>query len=393
MKKASNKKRACFFAKDSRQTHSLSERRASCMTAAVVGIILNCLLFAGKFTVGSISGAISITADAFNNLSDAGSQIVSLISFRISAKPADRNHPFGHARIEYVASMIVSFLVLLVGWELFSNSLGKLVRPEPPSREGWVLTLSVLASSVAAKLWLGLYNRRLGKKFGSPVMRATAADSFSDALSTFAVMVGMVLYLIFGWVRVDSIVGMAVSVVIFAAGVKILVDTKNLILGRAPSDEIVKGISRVVDGYPGALGIHDMVIHNYGPGRVLASLHIEVDGKGDIFELHEMIDDIEKKINSELQIEATIHMDPIVTDDERVDRMRAEADRAVSRVDESLRIHDFRCVIGKAHTSLIFDVSAPYELRLTDDELRAAIAAAIREINPDYNAAITVDRE
>ncbi len=377
---------------DKRETCS-AERRVSGMTAAVVGIVLNCLLFAGKFTVGSISGAISITADAFNNLSDAGSQIVSLISFRISAKPADRNHPFGHARIEYVASMIVSFLVLLVGWELFGSSLGKLIRPEPPSRERWVLTLSVLAASVAAKLWLGLYNRRLGKRLDSSVMFATAADSFSDALSTLAVMVGMVLYLIFGWVRVDSIVGMAVSVVIFVAGVKILSDTKNSILGCPPSDEIVRGISRVVDEYPGALGIHDMVIHNYGPGRALASLHIEVDGKGDIFEIHEMIDDIEKKINSELQIEATIHMDPIVTDDERVDRMREEADRAVSRVDERLRIHDFRCVIGKAHTNLIFDVSAPYELKLTDDELRAAVAAAIREINPSSNAVVTVDRE
>ncbi len=380
------------FIKNRKNTSDPSVRRAYGTMASTVGIITNLILFASKLTVGTLAGAISITADAFNNLSDAGSQIISFISFKISAKPADREHPFGHARIEYIASMIVSFLVLLVGYELFAESVKKLMNPEPPSRENWIATVAVLAASVLAKLWLGLFNHRLGKKIDSSVMRATAADSLSDALSTAAVLAGMILYLIFGWVRVDALMGAAVAVVIFIAGVKILNETKNSILGEAPSDEIIIGIERVVGEYHGALGIHDMVVHNYGPGKVIASLHVEVDGKEDIFALHDMIDNIEKQIKSELSIEATVHMDPIVTDDSRVNELKEKIAETVKLVDERLRIHDFRCVIGATHTNLIFDVAAPFEVKLTDSELCAAIKAEINRINPVYNAVITVDR-
>lgn len=381
------------FIKNRENVSDPAVRRAYGTMAGAVGVVVNLILFAGKLTAGTLSGAISITADAFNNLSDAGSQIISLVSFKISAKPADRGHPFGHARIEYVASMIVSFLVLLVGYELFTESVSKLIHPVPPSREKWLLTVAVLAASVLTKLWLGFFNWRLGKKIDSSVMKATTADSLSDAMATFAVLIGMIIYLIFGWVRVDAIMGVAVSVLIFVAGIKILNDTKNSILGEAPSDEIVSGIRRVVREYPGALGIHDMVIHNYGPGRVIASLHVEVDGKGDIFELHEMIDNIEKEINTELLIEATIHMDPVVTDDECVNILREKTEEAVRLVDVRLRIHDFRCVRGKSLTNLIFDVAVPFEVKLPDGEICAAIRAEIKRINTGYNAVITVDRE
>lgn len=381
-----------LFVKDYKNVTSPTVRRACGTMASVVGIVVNLLLFACKLTVGTLSGAISITADAFNNLSDAGSQIISLVSFRISAKPADRDHPFGHARIEYVASMIVSFLVLLVGFELLTSSLDKLIHPEPPSREGWVVTVCVLAAAILGKLWLGLFNRSLGARIDSAVMRATAADSLSDALSTAAVLVGTVLYVVFGWVWVDAVMGLLVSLMIMWAGVKILNETKNSILGEAPADEVVNDIRRVVSGYPGALGIHDMVVHSYGPGRTIASLHVEVDGGGDIFELHDMIDNIEKRLCAELGIEAVIHMDPIVTDDEQVNALRLRVAQAVLEVDDRLCIHDFRFVAGQTHSNLIFDIAAPFEVALTDDELRAAVSERVRALDESYNCVITVDR-
>ncbi len=381
-----------IFVKDYKNVTSPAVRRSYGTMASVVGIIVNLLLFAGKLTVGTLSGAISITADAFNNLSDAGSQIISLVSFCISAKPADRDHPFGHARIEYVASMIVSFLVLLVGFELLTGSFEKLVHPEPPDRDRWVLTVCVLAASILGKLWLGMFNRKLGKKIDSSVMKATAADSLSDAMSTTAVLIGIVLYVVFDWVWVDAVMGIIVALLIMWAGIKILNETKNSILGEAPSEQVVKDIQRVVREYPEALGIHDLVVHSYGPGRTIASLHVEVDGNENIFVLHDMIDNIEKHIASELNIEAVIHMDPIVTDDIRVNELRAHALAAAESVDPRLCIHDFRYVEGQTHSNLIFDIAAPFEMKLSDDEIRQKVTAELRKIDPKFNTVITVDR-
>ena len=361
--------------------------------SSIVGIVLNLILFAGKLTVGLLAGAISITADAVNNLSDAGSQIVSFVSFRIAAKPADHDHPFGHARIEYVASMIVSFLILHVGLDLVVDSVKKLINPEPPSMENMIVTLCVLGGSVLCKLWLGLFNRSLGKKIDSSVMKATAADSLSDALSTTAVAIGLVLYIVFDWVWIDAAMGLVVSVLILWAGIKILNETKNAILGERPTDDVVQGINGIVAEYPEAMGIHDMVVHNYGAGRTIASLHIEVDGKGDIFALHDTVDNIERRLERDLGIEATIHMDPIVTDDEQVNRLRVIAAQTVSGIDERLRIHDFRCVIGHTHTNLIFDIAAPFELKMSDKELCDAVNSKIRALDNTMFAVITVDRE
>ena len=382
-----------LFIKNHKDTQNTAVRRAYGTMASVVGVIINLILFAGKLTVGVLSGAISITADAVNNLSDAGSQIISFVSFRIAAKPADRDHPFGHARIEYVASMIVSFLILHVGFDLVVDSINKLINPEPPSREKVTVTLCVLVGSILLKLWLGFFNRGLDKKIDSSVMRATAADAFSDVLATSTVMAGLVLYFLFDWVWIDAAMGLVVSLLIIWAGIKIFNETKNVILGERPSGDIIQDIRALVEQYPEALGIHDLVVHNYGPGRTIASLHIEVDGKGDLFALHDTIDNIEKQLTTQLGIQATIHMDPIVTDDIQVEALRALTLDAVTAIDSRLHIHDFRCVIGQTHTNLIFDIAAPFELQLSDSELRREVSLRLAAIDPSLNAVMVIDRE
>ena len=381
-----------LFVKNRHDTKNIRVRSAYGMLVSITGMILNLLLFAAKFTVGTLFGSVSITADAVNNLSDAGSQIISLISFRISAKPADREHPFGHARIEYVASMIVSFLILLIGVELMKESIQKIISPAPPERS-WV-AVAVLAVSIVLKLWLGLFNRKIGKRIDSAVMKATAADCVSDALSTAAVLIATTLLLLFPnlSLNLDAYMGVLVAILILVAGVKILNETKNSILGEAPSDETVKQITELVRSTPGVLGIHDLTVHNYGPGHTIAALHVEVDGKADIFASHDMIDNIERRLQHEYNILTTIHMDPIVTDDELTNALRQRVAEAVLAVDASLCIHDFRFVQGTTHSNLIFDVAAPFELKRSNDELRRAISNEISKLDPSYFAVITVDR-
>ena len=368
-------------------------RRAYGTLVSIVSMLLNILLFAAKFTVGTIFGSVSITADAVNNLSDAGSQIISFISFRISAKPADREHPFGHARIEYVASMIVSFLILLIGVELLKESVAKILSPEPPERS-WVAA-AVLGLSILVKLWLGVFNKKIGKRIDSSVMRATAADCLSDALATGAVLISTLILLLFPSVtlNLDAYMGVIVAILILIAGVKILNETKNSILGEAPSDEIVKQITEVVQSYPDVLGIHDLTVHNYGPGHVIAALHVEVDGKIDVFHTHDVIDNIERQLRRERSIEATIHMDPIVTDDDAVNKLRQRTVEAVCEIDPSLRIHDFRFVAGKTHSNLIFDVVVPFEIKRSDEEIRRAVEDRISRLDPSYFTVLTIDRE
>lgn len=381
-----------LFIKDRENIKSPAVRRAYGTLASIVGIIVNVILAAGKIAVGLLFGAISLAGDGINNLSDAGSQIISLISFKLAAKPADRDHPFGHARIEYVASMIVSFFVMLVGWNLFSESISKIFDSENVTDGSNIwLMVGVLAVSIAFKLWLVLFNRRIANKIDSAVMRATAADSLSDAGASTAVLIAMLIFKFTG-VDIDGYMGVAVAVVIFIAGIKILNDTKNSILGEAPSDEVVEGIKAIVAEFPEALGIHDMVVHSYGPGRFVANLHVEVDGSRDIFESHDMIDLIEKRLNAELGIQSNIHMDPIVVDDEEINNMRAFVLDRVKTVDERFEIHDFRFVRGKTHTNLLFDINAPFEVKLTDDEIKSAVQGKIAEEKPDHFVIVNVDR-
>jgi cation diffusion facilitator family transporter len=354
-----------------------------------VGIILNVFLSIAKLTIGTLFGSIAITADATNNLSDAGSQIVSFISFKISAKPADRDHPFGHARIEYVASMIVSFLILHIGFDLLSESVKKIFSPEPVEFSPVIIV--VLSLSILCKLWLALFNRKIAKKINSSVIRATAADSLSDAIATSAVLVSVIVSYFTGF-DTDAYMGIAVSMLIFVAGIKILNDTKNSILGSAPEPEVIEGICKIVGRYPDILGIHDMTVHNYGPGNTIASLHAEVDGSKDVFYTHDVIDNAENDIYAEMGVRTTIHLDPIVTNDELVNELRRKVTELVKGVDERLSIHDFRFVPGHTHSNLLFDVCAPFEVKMTDTELKDAVSNAVSNIDPNYFAVIMIDR-
>ena len=378
-----------LFIKNKDDTASPLVRRAYGTLVSIVGILLNLLLAGGKLTAGILTGSLSIQADAINNLSDAGSQIISLVTFRMAAKPADRDHPFGHARIEYVASMAVSFLILLIGWELFSSSLDKALHPTS-TLFSW-LSVGILGVSVLVKLWLFFFNRKIARKIDSSVMRATAADSLSDAGATLAVLVSTLIYK-FTSLDIDAYMGMLVAILILVAGIKILNETKNSILGEKPADETIEQISEVVGRYPDALGIHDLIVHNYGPGRVIVSLHVEVDGHEDIFKSHDMADCIERDLRTEFGMEATVHMDPIVLNDPLVDELRKLTIAAVQTLYPTVKIHDFRIVPGDTHTNLIFDIAVPFEIEDSDETICAQINSQIKARKADCFAVITVDR-
>ena len=381
-----------IFIKDYKNTDDPRVRSAYGMLLSILGMILNAVLFGAKFAVGILTGSVAIRADAVNNLSDAGSQLISLISFRISLKPADREHPFGHGRIEYVASLIVSFLILHIGLDLLTESVQKIIHPEPPTRS-W-LSVGILGGSVLVKLWIAYFNTRIGKKIQSSVMKATAADSLSDVLSTGAVLLTTLVMLLFpslNW-NLDAYVGVIVAILIMVSGLKILLEAKDSILGGAPSEEIVSQIGKLADQCDGVLGIHDLEVHNYGPGSVIASLHVEVDGSVDIFDSHDMVDNLERRLRHECGICATIHMDPIVTDDEEINQLRSQVAEAVVALGQGMNIHDFRFVRGNTHTNLIFDVAVPFECDWHEERVKREIASAVSRLDPSYFTVITVDR-
>jgi len=382
-----------LFVKDRENVDSPTVRRAYGTLSSITGILVNLLLFALKMIAGTLAGSLAIRADAFNNLSDAGSSVIALVSFKISAKPADRHHPFGHARIEYVASMIVCFLIFFIGVELVGDAVDKFLSPVRPVFH--LISLIILACSVLCKLWLGLFNRTLSKKIHSDVLRATSTDSFSDAAATAVVLLATVVSPLLPKTLgryVDPVMSLLVSVMIFIAGAKVLNDTKNAILGEAPSEELIEKIRKAVAEYPDALAIHDMVVHNYGVGHTIASLHVEVDGKKDIFALHDTIDLIERRLRDDLGIEATIHLDPILVGDSATDEWRDRVEKLACELDARIRIHDFRMVPGHTHTNLIFDMAVPFEVTTKDDDLKAQMAAAVAKDAPCFFTVITVDR-
>ncbi len=360
------------------------------MLCSVMGISLNILLFAIKFLAGMLSGAISVTADAFNNLSDSGSSLITLMGFRLSRKKPDPAHPFGHGRIEYLSGIAVSVLIVLMGFELLSSSVEKIFNPEPV--EVSVVVIAILIVSVAVKGYMYLYNKKYGKLYSSSAMLATATDCLSDALSTTVVLVSMLITR-FTDVNIDAYCGCAVALFILYAGAKSAYETVQPLLGQPPEKETVDRISEIVLGFDIVLGIHDLVVHDYGPGRLMISLHAEVDSKGDILAIHDEIDNIEKTLEDKLNCSAVIHMDPIVTDDEEIRSYKELAKKACSEISAEIGMHDFRMVKGNTHTNLIFDVVVPFGFNLNDDELKNRVNSKIRETDSKLFTVITVDKD
>ncbi len=383
-----------IFVKNHKDYKNPDVRKSYGTMSSGVGIVTNIILALIKLLAGFLASSVAIIADAFNNLSDAGSSLITLISFKLSAKPADKEHPFGHARFEYIASMIVSFLILLVGFELFVGSL-EIVLGISEGEKTVIneLTFVILSISIALKLWLGIFYRGIGKKIDSKIIMATSTDSLTDSISTGAVLVSSVVIKLTGLVILDAIVGIGVSVIIIIAGIKILNETKNALLGEAPVQEIVDDIKTVVESYPDIIGMHDLLVHNYGPGRFIASFHAEVDGAKDIYMLHDMIDNAEREIKEKLGIACTIHLDPIVTDDEDVTRLKDFINEVMAELEFNYHIHDFRVVIGNTHTNLIFDVVLPFDAPVTEKELISRIESHVSEKKPNHFCVITVDRE
>ena len=361
--------------------------------SSIVGIIVNLILSAIKILASLLSGSVAIIADAFNNLSDSGTSVITLLSFKLSSKPADKEHPYGHARIEYIASMVVSFIIMLVGAELLIDSCKTLLGiGETKETEISLVTIIILAASILLKLWLGLFYRTIAKRIDSTVIAAAATDSFSDSFSTIAVLISSIVIKLTNWYIIDAIVGIAVSIPIIIAGLKILNETKDILLGEGPVDETVKDIERIIADFPDIVGMHDLMVHNYGPNKFVASLHAEVDGKKDIYYLHDMIDNAERRINEELKILCTIHMDPIVTDDENVNAFKSFLIDTMKESGLDLPIHDFRTVIGQTHTNMIFDVVLPFDHPLNEEQIKQKISAAVFEKRNNCYCVITVDR-
>ena len=358
----------------------------------IVGIVLNLCLFAGKFLAGMFSGAVSVTSDAFNNLSDAGSSIVTLLGFRIAAQKSDHEHPYGHGRMEYISALIVAAIIMVMGFELLKESIGKIITPAEPSYS--LTVLIILIASIAIKLYMAFYNIHFGKQTGSVTLKATAVDSLSDCVATFVVLLSLLIHH-FAGINVDGWAGVAVSCFILYSGFMSGKEAIDPLLGSPADPEFVREIEDIVTGFDDhIIGLHDLMVHDYGPGRRFISLHTEVPADGDILELHDIIDNLEKELSHRLNCFATIHMDPVNTKDPRVAELKAAVKELVRQIHPEITIHDFRVVFGESHSNLIFDMAVPYSCALSDhDVTRQARLLVSRELGSEYFCVIEVDRE
>ena len=377
-----------LFVKNHNDTENPVVRSAYGKLAGAVGIVCNLLLFAGKLLAGILSGSVAVTADAVNNLSDASSSLVTLLGFKLAERPADEEHPYGHARIEYISGLVVAALILLIGAELAKSSFSKILHPE--TVEFSLLTLGVLIGSILVKLWMALFCRKLGRRIDSTTLLATSADSRNDVISTAAVLVGCLAGYFFD-VKLDGYIGMAVALFIIWSGCSIAKDTISPLLGEQASGELVRNISDLILSHEKILGIHDLMVHDYGPGNCCASVHAEMDSAEDPLTCHDIIDDIERDALRELRVHLVIHYDPIITDDEELNAARALVEQEIRSIDESLSLHDFRMVRGPGHTNLIFDLVIPYSMEDRKAELKARIDERLQRQDRKYYTVITFD--
>ncbi len=376
------------FVKDADNIENTQVRERYGMLSSMVGVFCNILLFAGKFLLGTLTNSIAISADAFNNLSDVGSSLVTWIGFKMASKPADSDHPFGHGRIEYLSGLLVSFLILMVAVEVGKTSIDKIIHPTPVDFS--VVAIIGLLMSIVVKLWMGSFNGKLGKKIGSAAMEATAVDSRSDAISTFATMIS-VIAAAFTDLPIDGIIGLIVAVLILKAGWGAAQDTLSPLLGQKADPELVSALEEKLLEYDGILGIHDLIVHDYGPGRRFASVHAEVPAKKDVMMSHDVIDTAEREVGAALNIELVIHMDPIETDDAATAIMRKLVLEKVHEIDPTFSIHDFRMVCGGELTNLIFDICVSQDTKMSDQEIKDTIDRKMKAIDPNCYTVVLVD--
>lgn len=365
-------------------------REKSGRVAGAVGIVTNFLLFVIKLIAGFVSGSVAIMADAVNNLTDSGSSIVMLVGFKLAGKPADEKHPFGHARIEYLSGVIVSFIVLFLGLELGITSIEKIITPQ--DAEFSAMALAVLVISILIKLWQCFFYRSVGKTIHSDTVFATSSDSRNDVIATSVVLLGAVITR-FTSLNLDGYLGLAVAVFIVISGVKLIMETGNPLLGMAPDEKLVKTIYEKILSYEGIFGIHDLTVHNYGEGKCFASVHCEVPAERDILVSHDIIDNIERDFQRDLGIHLVIHLDPIVTEDERTNKLREQIRKLLRVVYPQASMHDFRVVWGVTHSNVVFDVAVPFSLKESDQQIRDRIDEAVKTLDPDYRTVLTIDRE
>ena len=378
-----------IWVKDYDQVEQPEVRGRYGVLSGVIGIVLNLLLFAGKLTAGMITASIAITADAFNNLSDAGSSIITLIGFKMAVRPADTAHPFGHGRIEYIAGFIMSLLILLMGFELLRVSFDKILHPVETSFT--LVSLIILLAAILIKLWMAYFNRKLSRRIDSVAMKATAVDSLSDAVATTVVLIGIGISH-FTELLLDGYLGLLVSLFILYAGFNAARDTLNPLLGQPPSNEQVEGIYATVMAHSLVSGMHDLLVHDYGPGRVSISLHAEVPHNHDIMELHDLIDCIEDELRIQFNAVVTIHMDPVALNDERTMSLRRQIAQRVKEIDPALSIHDFRMVPGPTHTNLLFDAVVPAGFHLSDQVVAERIQLLVKTMDPNFQAVVQIDQ-
>ena len=379
-----------LFVKSYKDVHLPEVRARYGKFAGIVGIVTNLLLFLGKIIVGLLFNSVSIIADAVNNLSDSASSVITLVGFKLSGKPADAEHPYGHARMEYISGMIVSFLILMLGLQLAGNSVQKIINPEEAVfgvSAGIVLVLSALM-----KGWQCLFYKKVGKIISSPTLSATAADSLNDVFSTVAVLAGLIITSLTGF-NLDGYMGLVVAVFIIITGVKVIIETSNPLLGAAPPHELVDHICEKVLSYDGILGIHDLVIHTYGAGRCFASIHCEVSASADIMVSHDIVDTIEHDFLREENIHLVVHMDPIDVDNPRTMELKRQVIEKLREMDPQITMHDFRVVWGHSHTNVIFDICVPFGYEVSDEEMLRKVGEMLKELDSKYCAVVTVDHD
>ncbi len=378
-----------IFIKDYKNTSDAKVRERYGKFAGAVGIISNALLCMAKIAVGLIAGSIAIIADGINNLTDASSSVMTLVGFRLASIPEDRNHPYGHARIEYLTGLFVSVLIIVLGVQLFKTSFTKVLHPDP--LEFSYLTVAVLIAAILVKLWQSVFNADIGRRINSVTLAATAADSRNDVIATSAVLLSVLIGRFTG-LQTDGYMGCLVALFIVWSGVQLVRETTSPLLGEAPDESLVKAITDTVRQEPGVLGMHDLMVHNYGPGKIFASIHVEVDADGDLMESHDMIDNIERTVKDTLHIEFVVHMDPVKLHDPLIEKMSDIIKDAFSPLEGVESIHDFRIVPGPTHTNVIFDVVLAPDCRYPESQIRRIAEQAVKTVDSSFYTVITFDR-